>query len=784
MIERDVETIIDIQLKNLSWIDDPKNNNRNVFKQTAKTKSQKKSLGRTQPDYVLYQSHSNKPLIVIEAKRPNRSVDKALEQGLEYCDKLKAPICYATDGVYVKTNHVKTGKPLFRNGEEVEEFIREIHALKYINNNEIKTLPEKVIASRKELINVFDSANNLLRQEGLQAGIERFSEFSNVLFLKLISELEDIKEESGESPMIDKEFRWNYFKNMRGGGLLSYVNETVLMKFRHQYHDDIFEKLQINTPSVIESLIDKLDPLSLTDINSDIKGDAFEYFLSKYTASNSDLGEYFTPRHIVKTCVKMINPQIGETIYDPFCGTGGMLIESFKHLSNNMARTENNIKTLQQNTIFGNEITKNARITKMNMILMGDGHNNIKRTDSLKNVIDGKYDIVITNMPFSQETSYGDQYDIPTNNGTSICIQHCIKSINKNSETGRLAIIVGDDVLINDSYEPLREYIFKQSKLQSIISLPPGVFSPYSKTVKTNILFLKDINKKTLPKQKDYWFFSVYEDGFSFEENRKKLKDGRNDLEDFIIHRDDHQSTLFTKVELGDIKLDKYKLIPFLGASLELKNSVKLGNICFEKNAFAGENFTQYEVGSVASRKKKEGGLVPKSDYYKKPFQSKDRSKYKIVFPNEFVYRREGLDIGTIGYNRYDYPFIVSPIYVVFAIDTQRVVHEYLYNILRNNNFLQIAKRLKVGLARPKVDFKEFSKLEIPLPSLEKQKQICMFEKAIKDKTKDIENLEERINKEIKTLWAPSSDSGNENELVADKRVFDELIKRACRPVQ
>ena len=68
--------------------------------------------------------------------------------------------------------------------------------------------------------------------------------------------------------------------------------------------------------------------------------------------------------------VKLLNPQIGETIYDPFCGTGGTLIETFKHISHNMARTKTNWDQLRKNTLFGNEITTTARITKMNMILV------------------------------------------------------------------------------------------------------------------------------------------------------------------------------------------------------------------------------------------------------------------------------------------------------------------------------------------------------------------------------------------------------------------------------
>ena len=124
--------------------------------------------------------------------------------------------------------------------------------------------------------------------------------------------------------------------------------------------------------------MDKLDPLMLTDVDSDVKGDAFEYFLKASTATKNDLGEYFTPRHIVKTMVRLVNPKIGEKIYDPFCGTGGFLIESFRYIERNIdSRNPELRRILREDTIYGNEITNTARITKMNMILAGDGHSNI-----------------------------------------------------------------------------------------------------------------------------------------------------------------------------------------------------------------------------------------------------------------------------------------------------------------------------------------------------------------------------------------------------------------------
>jgi len=503
VIERDTETLIDNQLQNLDWDDHPKSSSRNVWKQSAKTRQQREALGRAAPDYVLYQTGTDHPLIVIEAKRPNRNLEKALDQGSDYCRMLNAPIVFASDGVYTKTRHLSSGQPLFKDGEKIDEFIRESLALKYVTSghHEVETRSRKVIKSRSELINVFELANNVLRSDGVQSGRDRFCEFANILFLKLVSEIEIELDNSNST--IPKAFLWDSFRDKHGDELLSFVNDSVLSFFASKYGHDIFKNLEIRKPINLKKIIDIIDPLYLTDVSSDIKGDAFEFFLRKYISThNNDLGEYFTPRHIVKTCVKIANPQVGEKVYDPFCGTGGMLIEAFKHMHSKMIRNHSNNQRLREQSIYGNEITVNYKIAKMNMILMGDGHSNVSRSDSLESLdmAKGKYDVVITNMPFSQSTEHGNLYDVITDNGNSICVQHCMKSIDPEAERGRVVLICGDDVLVNrnDNYDRLREYIFTNSTVHSVISLPPGVFSPYSKTVKTNILYLTDINHRKI----------------------------------------------------------------------------------------------------------------------------------------------------------------------------------------------------------------------------------------------------------------------------------------------
>ena len=244
-IERDTEILIDNQLRNLGWDNNPRSSNRNVYQQRAKTQEQIKALRGKKPDYVLYPSKSRSPLAVIEAKRPGRNIHDALSQGKEYATLLDAPLVFATDGIYTKTLHAKINRPLELNGEELDELIREDLALRFLKTNEVNTLGKRVVKSRSELISIFSTVNSILREEGLQQGLERFTEFANILFLKVLSEIEDGKEESGEQSSIDQAYRWNYFKDKKGAELLSYITDTVLKWFSMAYHDDnIFQPLQ------------------------------------------------------------------------------------------------------------------------------------------------------------------------------------------------------------------------------------------------------------------------------------------------------------------------------------------------------------------------------------------------------------------------------------------------------------------------------------------------------------------------------------------------------------
>ena len=199
-LEKDTVYLINRSLENLGWIFEGKD--KNVFQEQPRTEAERRILEHKRPDYVLY-SKDHEPLIVIEAKKKGERIDSALEQGIFYAKKLKAPLVFATDGVFCKSFHTQANRTPMLNGEELDEFIREAMAMKFLGEWNVNTVSQKVQYDRQELIKIFDTANNMLRSEGLRAGEERFGEFANILFLKLISESEQNKFDQGIQTKFD-----------------------------------------------------------------------------------------------------------------------------------------------------------------------------------------------------------------------------------------------------------------------------------------------------------------------------------------------------------------------------------------------------------------------------------------------------------------------------------------------------------------------------------------------------------------------------------------------------
>ena len=552
---------IDLMLTNLGWKTDEDSSNCNVFTERAKTVEQDKKFGGNNPDYVLYQSGTDTPIGIIEAKRKGQKIDEAVKDAEEkYAEPLGVEVILAYDGAFFKSWHTKAKKELQIDGVVVTQLLTERKLLRFVaEGHSISELTPTVKHSRAELITIFEAANNLLRKEGLREGIERFTEFANLLFLKLISEMEKDREAKGEQRILEEVYCWDAFANLDAPRMLKYINDTVLPHLVKEYNHsgDVFQsKLLIQNPNTLEKIVKKLSGTNFIDTDSDVKGDAFEYFLRDSITIGNDLGEYFTPRHLVNLMIELVEPKFGESVYDCAAGTAGFLISAFSYIKKRTAMTDANFKILKEDTVYGRELTSTAKIAKMNMILTGDGHTNIEQTDSLEHPVMGRYDVALSNIPYGQETDYGSLYPVPSNNGDSIFLQHIFKSL-KDKPESRAAVVIPEGLLFRDDMVELRKYLLKNADIVAVISLPRGVFRPYVKENKTDIIIFRKDAKGT----KSVWFYNLEADGFDLSSDfRRPVPE--NDIGDLLGKWNAKaESDKSWNVDIQTIKANNHKLI-------------------------------------------------------------------------------------------------------------------------------------------------------------------------------------------------------------------------------
>ena len=553
--------VIDLRLAHLGWNTDETDPACCVFTERPKLESQRVLLKGRPPDYVLYAPETDKPIAIVEAKRPGRTLSQAITDAVEkYARPLSIDIVFATDGNLCESYDSRRSGPLLLDDEPVVELLPLSLLQRFATDGPCLSTPTRNRQTKHELISIFSHANDLLRREGLRHGVERFSEFSNLLFLKLISEIEDDREQAGQSRRLDAKYCWRAFSSKPNDEMLDYINDTVLPRLVNDYNhsSEVFEpRLRIANPDTLGELTSRLSELSLLDTDSDIKGDAFEYFLKHSVSVGNDLGEYFTPRHIVRLIVDLVDPRYGETVYDPCCGTGGFLIQAFRHIAGKVRHTPEHRRVLETETIFGRELTGTARIAKMNMIIAGDGHTNIYQMDALAKPVRKAYDVVLTNFPFTQQTEHGSKYGADTMDANPVFLRHVVDAC---KHSGRIGVVVPEGLLFGDQreYVNVRKFIVDTCSVDAVIALHGFVFRPYAGQPTAILILTKGGNKKPI------WFYEVNDDGFDRTTRitgRRAANTERNDLLTLrSLWADKTESNNAITVPLERVRQNGYKL--------------------------------------------------------------------------------------------------------------------------------------------------------------------------------------------------------------------------------
>jgi len=735
---------IDRILQNLEWHTGEFDKHCNVFTERVRTKEEEKKIrakfpkGKF-PDYVLYSSDKLEPLAVIEAKRVGVKLEKALSQAKDYADCIGAKIVFAVDGSIVEARWLDGNKYLKIDGQLVTELLSEKALSKFVEQGNEIISPRKVAKTKEDLIRVFSRANDLLRQEGMREGIERFTEFSNILFLKLIDEIEEDRDQKGETRRLEKDYCWKAFYKKAPREMLDYINDTVLPKLvgKYNHSGDVFAaKLKIQNPNILKQIVDALSDLTLLDVDSDVKGDAFEYFLKNSVTVGNDLGEYYTPRHIVKLIVDLVDPKFGDTVYDPCCGTGGFLIEAFRHIKRTCNPTPTNLKFLEEGTIHGGELTGTAKIAKMNMILAGDGHTHIIQQDSLQNPRKGEFDVILTNFPFSQKTESAHLYGLSAKSANAVFLKHVIDAL---KDGGKAGVVVPDSVLFGKDADmvKVRRQLVEQCTIKAVIQLSVHTFLPYTQQPTTILVFEKG------GKTEDMWFFEVCNDGFKGITKRRPIEENDLPLLRSLWSEkglSDHSFILNYK----DVEKDSYKL--FLNyykykQRAGVKNAMELGKLCDDfiightpdkkRGDFYGEEFLWATIAdmkgkTITNTKLKISSLGAE--------QMGDRRKVKTGF----LLMSFKLTLGKTafaGKELFTNEAICSLV-LKKEYNTDEV-KEYLYHILPLIDYTPYAQRAAKGSTLNK-DL--IPTVEVPFPDIKARKKLIEKKEALQVEKRDLEN--------------------------------------------
>lgn len=371
-----------------------------------------------------------------------------------------------------------------------------------------------------------------------------------------------------KKPRPAEELRWSSFKRITPTeSMLEHVRYNVFPFIKTLNGDTSpFTKHMANAVFIIEKptllfeAINKIEEIFIEiekDASEgghtfqDIQGDVYEMLLSEIAQAGKN-GQFRTPRHIIKLMAELVEPQLGNKIADPACGTAGFLLGAYQYILTDLVRKKDkkklekdedgfemaayssfidaNVKKVLDESFYGFDIDVTmVRLGLMNLMMHGIDNPKIDYKDSLSKSYNeaGLYDIVLANPPFTGKIDRGDvntslRIDSPA---SELLFLDRISSMLRIG--GKAAVIIPEGVLFGSSnaQKQTREIILKDNQLEAVISLPSGAFKPYT-GVKTAILVFTKVEEKSKTWHTEkVWFYELQSDGYSLDDNRRRLKD-------------------------------------------------------------------------------------------------------------------------------------------------------------------------------------------------------------------------------------------------------------------
>ncbi len=526
-----------------------------------------------------------------------------------------------------------------------------------------------------------------------------------------------------------------------------------------QLFRDIFKGafLPYNDPRTLSLFLKEINEFNYE--HSENLGNAFEYLLS-ILGSQGDLGQFRTPRHIIDFIVAVVAPKKNETILDPACGTAGFLISAYKHIL--QAHKEKTLspdeKSKLMNNLVGYDIAPDmVKLALVNMYLHGFPEPKIHEYDSLTSEKrwDEQFDVILANPPFM--TPKGGiqphkRFSIKANRSEVLFIDYIMEHL---SIKGCAGIIVPEGIIFkgDKAYKALRKKLVEDG-LFAVVSLPAGVFQPYS-GVKTSILLFDN----QVAKQADEMLFVKIENvGYDLGAQRRVIEN--NDLpealeilaawktnkkkksnlalwakKEKIAESGDYNLTADLYREVEEYKNQKWPMVD-MQEIVEFQEGPGIRSFEYDNKGYPIINVRCVQDGYL------------NLDNCKKVRLESANGKWKHfqVDEGDILFTTSGT-IGRVAIVAHDdLPLLMNTSVVRFKTKNNSLDRNFLYQILRSKSFVETLKEKATGVAQKNVGPMHIKQIKIPLPPLEVQKEIVaqieVKQNAINHAREIIKNLE------------------------------------------
>ncbi|MBD2139569.1 N-6 DNA methylase [Anabaena sp. FACHB-1237] len=402
------------------------------------------------------------------------------------------------------------------------------------------------VTTAQKLGSVVKSARDIMRTDkGLNGELDRLPQLTWIMFLKLLDDSEKLHEAEAKlegieyKPTIKPPYRWrdwaanedftsdklkSFINNdeailpdgNKGEGLLAYLRN--LKSKAGNKRADVIAKVfkdvnnRMISGTLLWDVLNKVNEIRFDKSEEvNLLSTLYESMLKEMRDAAGDSGEFYTPRPVVRFMVQVMNPQLGETIFDPACGTGGFLVEAYEYLKQNCSAQDWQI--LQKSLIGAEAKSLPLMLAHMSLLLHGFEYPDIDDGNSLRFTLSEMgekdwVDVILTNPPFGGEEEDRIKNNFPKDRQTKetalLFLQLIMRRLRQRPKPGRAAVVFPNGVLFGDNMcAKIKEDLLKNFNLHTIVRLPNGVFAPYT-SIPTNLLFF-DRSGQT----DEIWYYQI-----------------------------------------------------------------------------------------------------------------------------------------------------------------------------------------------------------------------------------------------------------------------------------